>query len=286
MTITPVDWPRELGVLDARPLFRPLHRELIGLLESLNPADWERETLAGDWKVKDVAAHLLDGGLRRIAAGRDRHLPPPPVPIHTPQDLARFINDLNRVGTAFGRRLSPRVLTDLLRVTGEWAAEHFESLPLHERALWPVSWAGEAESENWMDIARDYTEHWHHQMQIRDAVGAARLLEPRWMEPLLDVSVRALPVAYANLGSPEGTAVTLEVVGPTSGAWSVFREGDRWRVAGGRPGRPDAVVRLAADDVWRVLFNAVRSPGLSQRIVVEGNPELARPLLDARSVVV
>ncbi len=286
MTTAPVDWPRELGPLDTRKLFRPLHRELIGLLESLSPADWERETLAGEWKVRDVAAHLLDGALRRIAAGRDRHLPAPPFPIHTPHDLTRFINDLNRAGTAFGRRLSPRLLIDLARITGEWAAEHFESLPLHERALWPVSWAGETESENWMDIARDYTEHWHHQMQIRDAVGAPRLLEPRWMEPLLEVSVRALPVAYANLPAPQGTVVTLEVTGPASGAWSVIREGGRWRVAGGRPGQPDAVVRIAADDVWRVLYNAVRSPGLAERIVVEGEADLTRPLMDARSVIV
>lgn len=286
MTIAPLDWPQPLGPLDARKLFRPLLGELIALLESLDSTDWERPTLAGAWKVRDVAAHLLDGGLRRVAAGRDRHLPPPPFPIHSQRDLSRFINELNGLGAAFGQRLSPRILIDLLRITGEWAADHFEGLPLHEPALWAVTWAGETESENWMDIGRDYTEYWHHQMQIRDAVGAPRLLEPRWMEPLLEVSVRALPVAYANHGAPEGTVVTLEVFGPTSGTWSVYREGGLWRVAGGRPARPDARIRLGADDVWRVLFNAVRSPGLSERIVVEGNPDRARPLLDARSVIV
>jgi hypothetical protein len=141
-------------------------------------------------------------------------------------------------------------------------------------------------SENWMDIGRDYTEHWHHQMQIRDAVGEPRLLVPHWMEPLLDIAVRALPVAYANHPAPEGTVVALEVFGPTSGAWSVAREEGRWRVKGGRPAHPEALVRIATDDVWRVLFNAVRSPGLLHRIAVEGNGDLARPLLNARSVIV
>lgn len=279
-------WARNLGPIDTRPLFRPLLRELTGLLEALNAADWDRPTVAGDWRVRDVAAHLLDGELRRVAAGRDGHLPPHPFPIHSSQDLARFVQDLNGLGVAHFGRLSHRILVDLLKIAGEWTADLFEHLPLRERALWAVSWAGEAESENWMDIGRDYTERWHHQMQIRDAIGEPRLLVPHWMEPLLDISVRALPVAYANHPAREGAVVTLEVFGPTSGTWSVAHEGGRWRVAGGRPEHPDAVVRIATDDAWRVLFNAVRSPGLQHRIAVEGNWDLARPLLNARSVIV
>ena len=286
MTIAPVDWPRELGPLDTRGLFRPLHQELLGLLESLNAADWERGTLAPEWKVRDVAAHLLDGILRRIAAGRDHHLPPPPFPIHSPQDLTRFINGLNGLGVAYLGRVSPRMLIDLLRITGEWAADLYEHLPLRERALWAVSWAGEMESENWMDVGRDYTEHWHHQMQIRDAVGEPRLLVPHWMEPLLGIALRAVPVAYANLAAPVGTVVTLEVFGPTSGTWSIARDESRWRLVSGRPEHPDALLRMATDDVWRVLFNAVHSPGLMHRLAVEGDWHLARPLLNARSVIV
>ncbi len=286
MTMASADWPRELGRVDTRWLIRPLHQELLGLLESLKPADWERATVAPQWKIGDVAAHLLDGSLRRIAAGRDRHLLPPPYPIHSAPDLTRFINDLNRQGVAYLNRISPRLLIDLLRITGEWAADFYESLPLGERAQWAVSWAGEMESENWMDIGRDYTEQWHHQMQIRDAVGEPRLLAPPWMEPLLGISVRALPVAYAAHPAPDGTVVTLEVFGPTSGAWSVARKEGRWRAEGGRPEHPHALVRISTDDVWRVLFNAVNSPGLAQRIAIEGAVDLARPLLNARSVIV
>jgi len=286
MTGASTDWPGALRRVDTRGLIRPLHQELLGLLESLKAADWERTTVAPDWKVGDVAAHLLDGTLRRIAAGRDHHLLPPPYPLHSPPDLTRFINDLNRQGVAYLKRISPRLLIDLLRITGEWAALFYESLPLDEPAQWAVSWAGEMESENWMDIGRDYTEHWHHQMQIRDAVGEPRLLAPFWMEPLLGISVRALPVAYAAHPAPDGTVVTLEVFGPTSGTWSVVCEEGRWRVALGRPEHPNALVRISTDDVWRVLFNAVNSPGLEQRIAIEGAADLARPLLNARSVIV
>ena len=41
-------------------LFPKLEAMLIELLRSLAPQDWEKQTLAPKWKVKDVAAHLLD----------------------------------------------------------------------------------------------------------------------------------------------------------------------------------------------------------------------------------
>lgn len=274
-----------LSPVDTAPLLRPLLRELTGLLRALNPADWDRPTLAGSWKVRDVAAHLLDGDLRRIAAGRDGHARPPDFPIHSDRDLARFVNALNQQGTAYGARLSPRLLADLLDVVGTWSADLLESLPGNEPALWAVSWAGEHESLNWMDVGREYTEKWHHQMQIRDAVGEPRLLAPLFMEPLLEMSVRVLKVAYARLEAPVGTTVRLEVQGPTHASFSVVRGDDGWTVHRGRASMSAVVVTAATDDVWRIFYNAVQSPGLMERIEITGNRALAEPLLAARSVV-
>ena len=64
------------------------------------------------------------------------------------------------------------------------------TLPSHGRAIFSVAWAGESESENWFDVARDYTERWHHQQQIRDAVGRPGYAEPRFSGPG-DCHVRA-----------------------------------------------------------------------------------------------
>ena len=280
------DWGQDLTPVFTASLFRPLLAELVGLLRALNAADWDRATLAGAWKVRDVAAHLLDGDLRKLSACRDEHRAHPEAPIRTDQDLLRFINTLNATGVAFSARLSHRLLTDLLEITGGWVAELIEGLPPHEPALFAVSWAGERESENWMDTGREYTERWHHQMQIRDAIGEPRLLVPHWMEPLLDLSVRALPVAYADVPAPEGAAVTLEVHGPTAGAWSVAREGGAWQVRRGKPPSPQALVRVGTDDVWRLFYNALRSPGLMDRIEIQGDRTLAEPMLHTRSVIV
>jgi hypothetical protein len=236
--------------------------------------------------VRDVAGHLLDGDLRKIGGQRDGHHIAAGRSIASDRDLAAFINEINASGVAFMARLSPRLLVDLLEITGGWVADVVVALDPHAPSWIPVSWAGEAASENWMDIGREYTERWHHQMQIREAVGAPRLLQPRWMEPLLDFSVRALPYAYAEVKADAGTVVTVRVEGETGGTWSLVREGAGWQLREGAPPAPDTTVLLATDDVWRAFFNALGAPEAERRARVDGNVELARPLFRTRSVIV
>jgi hypothetical protein len=69
-------------------LFPRIEGLLLDLLRSLTPDEWELQTIAPQWKVKDVAAHLLDTQLRKLSLARDGYFPPAP-PI---TDLAAFIN--------------------------------------------------------------------------------------------------------------------------------------------------------------------------------------------------
>ncbi len=48
-----------------------IEARLIELLRSLRPDEWEIQTIAPAWKVKDVAAHLLDTQLRKLSLVRD-----------------------------------------------------------------------------------------------------------------------------------------------------------------------------------------------------------------------
>jgi uncharacterized protein (TIGR03083 family) len=267
-------------------LFPELHGELVALLRGLAPTDWERPTVAGRWRVRDVAAHLLDGDLRKVSVYRDGHALAPERPIADYRDLVAFINALNATGIDAARRLSPRVLVDLLEISGGWVSELVASLPPHEPSLFAVDWAGEARSENWMDTGREYTERWHHQMQIRDAVGAPGLLDRQWLVPLLDLSVRAIPRAYAGVSAAEGTAVVLEVTGGAAGRWSVVRDGTGWRVWRGGAPSPAATVRVDPDDAWRLLYNGLPAADARRRLEIVGDDRLALPLLAARSVLV
>jgi hypothetical protein len=63
----------------------------------------------------------------------------------------------------------------------------------------------------WFDIAREFTEHWHHQQQIRDATGQPPLYDPYLLSPVLDTFVRALPHSFPHAAAPEGTVVRLEI---------------------------------------------------------------------------
>jgi hypothetical protein len=264
-------------------LFRPLLGALLTLLRDLAPEDWRRPTVAPQWGVRDVAAHLLDGDLRKIAVYRDAHFPPVDKPPVTDAEVAHLVNGLNATGVAYAARLSPRLIVDLLEITGGWVADVIEALPPHGPSIFAVSWAGERESENWMDTGREYTERWHHQMQVRDAVGAPPiLLQARWMMPFLDLSVRALPYAYRSVHADAGTAVVLTVTGETAAAWTLTRDSSGWRIAAGASGNPAATVRIAADEAWRLLYNA---PVDRSRIEVTGDTVLAAPLLRARSVI-
>src|SRR5262249_33980965 len=137
-----------------------------------------------------------------------------------------------------------------------------ESLPLNERAAIPVAWAGEEESRNWMDIGREYTEWWHHQMQIRDAVGAPLLLDAKWFEPLIEISVRAIrPTA----------PTTLEI--------------DAYRFSFG-DGAPVVTIRTDRDTAWRMLFNALSREEITARVTIIGDTKAAEAVIKARSVMV
>jgi uncharacterized protein (TIGR03083 family) len=275
-----------LTVIHTAELFPGLHAELISLLRGLDDADWLKPTVAGAWRVRDVAAHLMDGDLRKLSAGRDGLQLPPDGPAASFADIVGLINRANASGVAYAQRLSPRVITDLLEVTGRWVAEYVAALPPHGDALYSVAWAGEMRSENWMHTGREYTERWHHQAQIRDAVGAPGLLQHCWLHPLLDLSVRAFPRACEGVNAAPGTAVVFQVDAEGENTWSVVRDASGWQVLRGAADDAATHVRTDADTAWRILYHALSPDAARARVSITGDAALAEPMLRARSVMV
>ncbi|HEX6368150.1 MAG TPA: maleylpyruvate isomerase N-terminal domain-containing protein [Longimicrobium sp.] len=285
MTSTDAHPPLEpLAPIYTAELFPGLHAELIRLLRGLDDADWARPTVAGAWRVRDVAAHLLDGDLRKLSGGRDGHRLPADGPLASFDDIVRLIDRQNASGVEYARRLSPRVMTDLLEVTGRWVSDFVAALPPEGEAPHSVAWAGEERSENWMDTGREYTERWHHQMQIRDAVDAPPLFGYDWLHPLLHLSVRALPRAYAGVDAPEGTTVVFHVQDHDS--FSVVRGASGWQVFHGFAPDAAALVRVGAHAAWRLLYNALPPDTARSWLEITGDAALAEPMLRARSVMV
>ena len=108
-------------------MLRRVDENLIDLLSSLAPGEWDLQTIAPLWKVRDVAAHLLDTSLRKLSMVRDSCYVEA-VDSGSPQNLIAFVNRLNQEGVTVYRRLSPPVLIGMLRTACEESARFHESL--------------------------------------------------------------------------------------------------------------------------------------------------------------
>ena len=272
---------------DTRTFFRPVGRELIALLRGLGAGQWQRPTVAGTWVVRDVVAHLVDLTFRRLSFHRDGLVPPPPPrPITSERDFVDFINWLNSEWVAASRRFSPQVLTDLFEQANADLADFFEALPLEAPALFGVSWAGEQTSEGWFDIGREFTELWHHQEQIRMAVNAPPLQDSRYLQAVLEISIRGLPHAYRGVPGVEADSVVVDVSGASGGAWTLLRQNGVWTIWAGAVANASARVHLSDQAAWRLLFNALPPAEAAKALRVDGRLDLASPLMSARSIVV
>jgi len=275
-----------LPTIRAIGLFREVDEALIPLLRGLDTDDWNRPAV-GTWRVRDVAAHLLDGALRRLSLDRDRHRPPAPDQnISTYRGLVDFLNQLNATWVDAASRLSPRVITDLLEMVDPQVADYLESLDPEAPATFAVDWAGESESRVWMDVAREFTERWHHQQQIREAVGAPGLDEPRYVVPLLETLVRAVPQAYESVSAPEGTTISIEIDDLEDLAWVLVRESGEWVLR-----KPidatdtNASIRLPADTAWRLFVKGIPAEAASEIAEIHGERQLARPFFASLAIM-
>jgi uncharacterized protein (TIGR03083 family) len=267
-------------------LFRGLHGQLMALLHSLAPGDWQKPTRAGSWSVRDVAAHLLDGDCRKLTFHRDGvPLPPPDNPITDYASLVAHLDSLNADWVKAARRIGPKLLLDMLDRTGSEVAAFVEGLDIQAPALFSVAWAGEEVSLNWMDTGREYTERWHHQQQIREAVGAPLLNRREWLHPVLDVSMWALPFAYRDVGAEEGQCVAFRVTGQAGGGWSLRREEGRWTLFTGEAERPACRVIVDADTAWRIFFKAIAPEEAAPRARIEGETGLGQAFLGTLAVM-
>src|SRR3954447_24347621 len=160
--------PEPVDTIQLYPEERAL---LIGLLGGLAEADWERPTVCPGWSVRDVALHLLGDDLGLLSRQRDGYGPFGPV---DGESLGTFLNRFNEEWVRPTRRLSARVLIELLDWSDEETYAYLRDLdPLAPGVR--VSWAGPGAAPNWLGIAREYTERWVHQQQIRLVVGAPPL---------------------------------------------------------------------------------------------------------------
>jgi uncharacterized protein (TIGR03083 family) len=272
-------------------LFPELDAHLLTLLATLATEQWQVPTACAGWSVKDVVAHLLGGDLGNLARRRDGHADalaayaPPGADFADGPTLAAALNRWNEDWVEATRRLSPRVLRELLATT--FPATHAYYRGLDPFALGgPVSWAGSGPASVWLDIAREYTEHWAHHAQIRDALGVLPPLDtPRLFAPVLATYLRALPHTLHHHAAPEGTALRVVITGPAGGSWIALRRDDEWHL-GTDPARATrATATLDQDAAWRLFTRGLTGPAARAAVHLDGDEALASAILDMVAII-
>jgi uncharacterized protein (TIGR03083 family) len=262
--------------------FSPLRLQLLALLADLGEDDWTRPTAAPRWFVKDIAAHLLGGDVSILSGKRDGFRPAQNSQSH--EQLIELVDRLNAEWVLAARRMSPSLLRELLAFTGPEVEACFASLdPLAMGGA--VSWAGSDPAPVWFDLAREFTERWHHQQQIRDATARPPLYDPYFLSPVLDTFVRALPYAFRNAMAPAGTSVRFEISGEAGGVWFLQRAEQGWDLLRDSTAVPAANVALPQDTAWRLFTKGIDREKARSLALISGAPELAAPIFATTAII-
>src|ERR1700730_17363984 len=272
-------------VCDLFPLER---RALLQLLRELDEQAWHTPTVCAGWSVKDIAQHLLADDLGILSRKRDSfdYLSIVKTPHHLDlwDELVAFINEMNAIWVQATRRLSGPVLCSLLEFSGEELYRYFSTLDPYAMGD-PVSWAGPAPAPVWLDIAREYTERWMHQQQIRDAVGKPALKESKFFAPVLETFIRALPRTYRDVQANDGTSIRLMIRGEAGGSWTLLRDKGQWILGKTTAFEAHASVTLDQETAWRLFTKGMSKEDAMRRATISGDYSLGVIALNTVSII-
>lgn len=262
-------------------LFAPEREALLELLAAVRHDEWQKPTICPGWSVKDIASHILGADIGKLSRSRDE--------FHQGTfggqgDLVQYLNHINEQWIRATRRLSPRVLCDLLAFTAGKTVAYFRSVDLSALGE-PVSWAGPQAAPVWLDVAREYTERWVHQQQIRDALGEPGLTSPRFLAPVLQTFVRALPHTFREVEAALGATVCLTILGQAGGNWTIVRQPDGWVLHQGATDFPNAHVSIDEDRAWRLFTKGISADHARVSTQIVGEPHLAAKVLQTVSII-
>ncbi len=272
-------------VVDLFPLER---QQLLLLLSQLEPEEWHKPTICPGWSVKDIVLHLLGDDIGRLSRNRDAFddstlMNTYPI-LSSWNDLVTYINKRNELWVQATRRMSNRLVCTFLSLTGEETYQYFSFLDLYDLGE-PVSWAGPNPAPVWLDIAREFTERWVHQQQIRDAVGKPGLKDRYFFAPVLETFVRALPHTFSEIHTTYGTLIHLIITGEAGSEWHLQREQEIWVLGKNATSPADATVVLDQESAWRLFTKGISKEEAILRATLNGNEMLARKVFDTVSII-
>jgi hypothetical protein len=177
------------------------------------------------------------------------------------------------------------LLIELLETTHQEVYSVFKQLEPEAPALFSVAWAGDETSPNWFDIAREYTEKWLHQQQIRLAVNKPGIMQRHLYYPFLDTFMRALPVTYKSIFAPEATVLQFTVTGEAGGNWFLVRNKGEWIMVDKPENTPVSAVQITPEIAWRLFSKGIDKDTAQKNIPITGDYLLGSKILDMVSIM-
>ncbi len=274
----------DLPTVDYAELFEVERGRLLRLLGSLGADEWARPSPCPGWSVLGLTAHLLGGDLGTLSRQRDSHFGTrPPDGLAGDVAFARWLDQVQDDWVHAARRISPRLLVDLLEYTGVQLAAHFRSQNPSARTA-QVSWAGTEPVPVWLDQGRELTEYWIHRQQLLIAVGRSPDLEADLAGPVLDALRWAYPFRLGQLGRPDGETVVIDITGPVERHWSLRWQEDACVFTETEAGPVVGRVAMSTDQAWRLLSNNLE-PQAQLDLALFGDTEVTAVLLRTRAII-
>ena len=193
------------------------YRRLFDLLQSLEAADWERQTVCDDWTVRLMVAHLLGAGesnasffesIRQLRRGKRI----------AKQTNVEDIDGINAVQVEDRKHLSPSELVERLRDVAPKAVAGRRRTPgLARRMTIPTGVGYDMTMGHMMD--RVFTrDQWMHRIDISAATGRELVLTP-------DHDARIVEDVVLEWAQIHEKPFELNLDGPAGGGYRSGEEG-------------------------------------------------------------
>src|SRR2546423_3215645 len=115
---------REVGSVDAASALEQERAAFVNLLEELSADEWTHSTECPAWTVKGVALHVLGDDLSLLSRQRDAVTPGTILfaARHPGLGFRQILDGFNEQWVEASGYLSPSLVIELLRLTGDWTS--------------------------------------------------------------------------------------------------------------------------------------------------------------------
>jgi uncharacterized protein (TIGR03083 family) len=268
---------------DYAALFVTERERLSELLSGLTGEAWERPTPCPGWSVLGLCCHLLGGDFGLLARHRDGYHGTPGPASATEAEFAAWLDELQAEWVRAARRLSPPLVTDLLRWLGPQIAGTFRREDPRARTA-SVSWAGPGPVPAWLDQVRELSEYCIHRQQILQALGRPSDLRGDLAGPVLDGLRWAYPYRLGRAPAQPGDTVTIAVTGPVARTWKLVAGTAGWDYRDRAGPRVAASLTMNTEQAWRLLTNNLPAAGQAH-LAASGSTAITGILLQTRAII-